>query len=172
MEVVDDMDDAIRNMVQTQTCCFTGHRPEKLGNDTGEIINLLDKEIEKAIQDGYICFISGMSKGIDLIAARLVIEQKNQDKRIKLICASPYMGFEKSWSDTDKEEYRTILEQADDVKYICEHCFRGCFQIRNKWMVDNSSRVIAAFNGEKGGTKNTIDYALKKKVPVYNILNE
>jgi len=41
----------------------------------------------------------------------------------------------------------------------------------NGWF-DNSSRVIAAFNGEKGGTKNTIDYALKKKVPVYNILNE
>ena len=172
MEVVDDMNDAISNGVQTQTCCFTGHRPEKLGAEIREVSELLNREIQNAIRDGYTCFISGMSKGIDLMAAKLVLEHKFQDKRIRLICASPYMGFEKSWSDTDKEEYRMILEQADEVKYICEHCFRGCFQIRNKWMVDNSSRVIAAFNGEKGGTKNTIDYALRKNVPVYNILNE
>lgn len=33
------------------------------------------------------------------------------------------------------------------------------YQIRNEWMVDRSSLVIAVFNGEQSGTKNTIDYA-------------
>jgi hypothetical protein len=31
-------------------------------------------------------------------------------------------------------------------------------------MVDHSSLVIAVFNGERGGTKNTLDYAKRKGV--------
>ena len=40
------------------------------------------------------------------------------------------------------------------------------YQKRNEWMVDHSSRVIAFFNGEPGGTANTIDYARKRGVDV------
>ena len=132
--------------------------------------NLLRKEIRASVKDGYTTFISGMAKGVDLIAARVVLEERKKNENIRLICASPYVDFEKGWTDREKEEYRIIMEEADETKYICEHCFRGCYQIRNRWMVDNSSMVIAVFNGEKGGTKNTIDYALKKGVSVHNII--
>ena len=37
--------------------------------------------------------------------------------------------------------------------------FDGCMQKRNKYMIDNSSVLIALFNGKPGGTKITIDYA-------------
>ena len=37
-------------------------------------------------------------------------------------------------------------------------------------MVDTSNRVIAVFNGEKGGTLNTINYAKRKNVEVINLL--
>lgn len=33
-------------------------------------------------------------------------------------------------------------------------------------MVDRASKVIAVYNGEPGGTRNTIRYAEKKAVPV------
>ena len=33
------------------------------------------------------------------------------------------------------------------------------YQIRNEWMVDHSARVIAVYNDEPGGTRNTIQYA-------------
>nr|DAO60991.1 MAG TPA: hypothetical protein [Caudoviricetes sp.] len=36
-------------------------------------------------------------------------------------------------------------------------------------MVNHSARVIAVFNGEKSGTKNTIDYAVRVGVPVVRI---
>lgn len=38
-------------------------------------------------------------------------------------------------------------------------------------MVDRSNRVIAVFNGQKSGTKNTVDYAKRKGICVINILN-
>jgi len=36
-------------------------------------------------------------------------------------------------------------------------------------MVDHSTRVIAVYNGEPGGTKNTIDYANRMNIAVAQI---
>ena len=58
------------------------------------------------------------------------------------------------------------------LKFVCEHYFRGCYQVRNEWMVDRSARVIAVFNGEPSGTKNTVVYAKKKGVEVNNVLKK
>ena len=55
-------------------------------------------------------------------------------------------------------------------KFICAHYHRGCFQIRNEWMVDRSALLIAAYTGEKGGTKNTVDYAARKGVQTVFVL--
>jgi len=38
-------------------------------------------------------------------------------------------------------------------------------------MVDHSARVIAIYNGEGGGTRNTVTYAKQNGVPVVNVLN-
>ena len=89
---------------------------------------------------------------------------------IKLIAASPFEGFEKRWSKEWQQQYNEIILRADLVKYISSNYFPSCFQVRNEWMVDHSARVIAAFNGQKSGTKNTVDYARKKGIPVINII--
>ena len=64
-----------------------------------------------------------------------------------------------------------IIKKADFVKEINDHYFTGCYQVRNEWMVDRSNLVIAVFNGQKSGTKNTVDYAKRKGVKVVNVLN-
>ena len=40
------------------------------------------------------------------------------------------------------------------------------FQKRDEWLVEQSSRVIAVYDGVYGGTKNTIDFAVKCGVEV------
>lgn len=104
-------------------------------------------------------------------AAEIVIEEREKNDNIKLICASPYEGFERSWNFIEKQRYNSIMEQADYIKYVCEHYSRQCFQIRNVWMANHSARVIAAYNGEGGGTRNTIRYASNKGVEICNILD-
>lgn len=158
-----------KKILNSCKCCFTGHRPEKLVVREMEVKQLLRIEIEKAIHEGFTTFISGMSRGIDIWAAEIVLDKRRNDNRIKLICACPYDGFEKRWNTYEKEEYQNILKKADLVKYVCNHYSKTCFQLRNAYMVDLSKRVIAAYNGEKGGTQNTIKYAKSKNVEVVNI---
>lgn len=152
-------------------CCFTGHRPEKLNISEAEIKLRLREAIEGAIREGFTTFISGMARGVDMWAAEIVLEERKTDGRIKLVCASPFEGFEKYWSVTERHSYSSILKKADAVKFICPHYSPGCFQIRNRYMVDNCARVIAAYGGESGGTKNTIRYAGSKNVEIINILD-
>ena len=130
-------------------CCFTGHRPEKLGISEIRAKVLLKSAIQQAISDGYVTFISGMARGIDLWAAEIVIEEREKNDNIHLVCVSPFNGFEMRWSEQDKTTYYSIMEQADLVKYISQHYYKACFQVRNEWMVDRVSRVIAAYNGTK-----------------------
>ncbi len=52
------------------------------------------------------------------------------------------------------------------VQFVSPAYSPWCFEARNEWMVDHSARVIAVFNGEPSGTKNTIDYANSKDIPI------
>ena len=140
-------------------CCFAGHRPEQLKQPEGEILAALEKEIRTAIADGFDVFISGMARGTDIWAAEIVLRLRGEGQPIKLICASPYEGFERGWKREWQERYQRVIAAADLVRYICPRYSPACFQQRNEWMVDHSARVIAVYNGEPGGTKNTIEYA-------------
>ena len=151
--------------------CFTGHRPEKLNIGEKEAKDRLRKAIKQSVNDGFTTFISGRARGVDMWAAEIVLEERAENNNIKLICTSPYEGFEKSWSADEIYRYHNILQNADYVKYVCSHYSRQCFQIRNVWMVDHSARVIAAYNGESGGTRNTIKYANSKSVEIQTILD-
>lgn len=150
-------------------CCFTGHRPEKLNISEREVKELLEIAVKKAVNDGFYTFMTGMARGIDIWADKIVLSLRKHNKDIHLICTPPYEGFEKRWDFAEQKLYQEILKEADYTKYICKHYSKQCFQIRNCYMVDHSKRVIAAFNGASGGTKSTICYAKRKGVEVINI---
>lgn len=154
---------------RTNTCCFTGHRPEKLTKSETDICCALEKEIRLAIADGYTTFLSGMARGTDIYAAEVVLKIRAEDPSIRLVCASPFEGFEQNWRQSWQDRYHTIINAADQVQYISPSYSRACFQIRNKWLILNSARVIAVYNGTSGGTKNTIDFAIRQGVPVHII---
>ncbi len=146
-------------------CCFTGHRPGKMNLSELEVRKRLENAILQAIQDGYTSFISGMAAGVDVIAAEIILRLRTENPKLKLVCAMPYRGFGRHWKDGWSERMQNVLAQADEVEYVCDTRSRSSYQRRNEFMVDHSSRVIALYNGTKGGTKNTIDYAHKKGVP-------
>jgi len=156
---------------RTHRCCFTGHRPEKIAFTESEVKDKLKEEIRLAFADGINVFITGMAPGVDIWAAEVVLELK-EELPLKLIAASPHPGFENRWSMEWQKRYAAIMAKADFIKEVSPQFSRGCYQIRNEWMVDHSARVIAVWNGSPSGTKNTIVYANRKGVPVVNLLDK
>lgn len=151
-------------------CCFTGHRPEKLQRSAIDIRCDLESAILKSYHDGLTVFISGMARGVDIEAAEIVLHLKRRGYPIRLICIVPFPGFEINWSETWKNRYENIIVNADIVRFVCPQYCADCFRLRNEWLVNHSARVIAVFNGQSGGTKNTIDYAHKQGIPVIEIM--
>ena len=121
--------------------CFTGHRPEKLTQPESVIIQGLETAIRQAIADGKNVFISGMALGVDIWAEEIVLRLRDEGQEIKLICASPYKGFERGWSSEWQLRYNTVLEAADLVRFICSRYSRSCFQIRNEWIISGNCCV-------------------------------
>lgn len=152
-------------------CCFTGPRPEKMNTDTKTIKTALKKEIKKLINKDYKYFMTGMSRGIDLIAGQCVVElSKKHD--INLICAIPFLEQEKKWGTSDQIAYNDLLQEARSVICTSEIFDRGSYHKRNRFMIDNSSHVITYYNNSGGGTKYTIEYANKKLKPITNIFKK
>lgn len=161
------------SLIKSETVCFTGHRSQKLPwrfNEEDErcraMRDKLRSEIEKTIKRGYKSFLCGMALGFDMISAETVIDLKKQHP-IKIIGALPCKTQDIKWAIKDRERYKNLLEKLDAIRCVYdEYIGSECMLERNRYMVNNSSLMIALFNGLPGGTKSTIDYARKQSLEI------
>ncbi len=149
-------------------CCFTGHRPQYLKRPEDDIKVDLENSILAAVRAGCHTFISGMAYGVDIWAAEIVIRMKDQfpDMNLHLIAVIPFAGFDEPWNEEWRRRYRALLSRAEYVKVMAPCFSKEAYQKRNEWMVNHSVRVIAVYNGQPGGTRNTVCYARRNNVPI------
>lgn len=148
----------------SKTLCFTGHRVISK-DDMDELARLLDEVIEKAIGDGFCVFLSGGALGFDTASAFRVLAAKAEFPDIKLILVLPCRNQSEKWKNQrDLLEYQMLKDNADDIIYTSEQYEKGCMHKRNRFMVDNSSRVISYLIKKRSGSAYTAKYAEKKGV--------
>ena len=160
------------------SCCFSGYRPEKFGfelSDKNAQYNNFSAKLYERIVDmteaGVTSFYSGMAMGFDILAAEAVLDVRKlrPELGLKLIACIPYIdqasGFPPDW----RERYDAVLEDCEKVVLLSDRYYRGCFQKRNQYMVDNSDFVITYYDGSPGGTRNTVKYAEKKGKGIINL---
>ena len=94
---------------------------------------------------------------------------QKENKKITLECVIPFPGQADSWEKADQKRRYNILTAADKLVITSEQYNRGCFFTRNRYMVDNADVVVCAFNGQRGGTAYTVNYALKQNKIVIQI---
>jgi uncharacterized phage-like protein YoqJ len=160
-----------------KTCCFTGHRPVKFlfkyneqHPDCIKIKTLLRQEIETAIRNGYDYFITGMALGVDMWSAEEVLQLRRIYPHIRLEAAIPCLNQERTWPFSSQQRYRNILNQVNTIHYVSRETYKPYLMLqRDEYMVDKSSLLIAVFDGSKGGTKHTFDYALTKGISIVRI---
>ena len=162
-------------MDRVNSCCFTGHRPQKLpwGFDEADprcaaLMEKLYKAIRFVVHKGKTRFYTGMAMGTDIWCAQIVLQLKKElpDKGIELIAVIPHKGQGARYPDEWKARYYGVLNAADERMVLQDHYTQGCMQRRNRFMVDNSSMLIAVYSGDAGGTKDTFDYAVSKGLSI------
>lgn len=149
---------------------FTGHRPESLSYNIESSFDMLikltpqiQKEIRKSILAGCITFYCGAAQGADIVCGEIVIAEKAAGHpEIQLICVIPFKEQANNWKEPWKTRYNHLLNNTDRVICINDTYQKGCYQIRNRYLVDHCSTLIAIYNGKStGGTAYTVNYARK-----------
>ena len=156
---------------RSTTCCFTGHRKRDLpfGGDATKqgvrnLISTVQLVCTQAYNKGYRTFITGMAEGADIMCGSVVMDMMNckEYADIRLICALPYRDQRRELSQpTDRYIHSLLLNKAEAVVITGNANERGRYRIRNQFMVEHSSAIIAIYKEKQSGsgTLQTINMA-------------
>lgn len=164
---------------KNKTCCFTGHREEKLpwgADESARGCIALKERISAAVEAAYISgithFICGMATGCDMYFCEAVLELRGSREEITLEAAIPYQAQSEGWPEPLRRRYDLLVSQCDYITVVSEVYTPECMMRRNRYMVDSSSLLIAAYNGSQGGTMNTLLYAMRQGVEIIELSAE
>ena len=160
-------------MERETTCCFTGHRPNKLpwGEDESDprclaLKTAIMREVERAYDRGYRHFICGMAKGCDFYFCEAAQALRDARPGVTVEAAVPCESQAARWKEKDRERYERLVGLCDYETMVQRQYDTNCMLRRNRYMVDRSSLVIAAFDGSMGGTMYTVTYAMRHDAQV------
>ena len=148
----------------------TGHRPHKLNGEydyDGPCSEYLIGEITRIlIEEKPDMAVSGMAIGADTLYALVCLELG-----IPLLAAIPFIGQEKRWPAKSQRLYNKILSNSLTTKKIISEGGYSVekMHIRDNFMVDETSKILAIYDGTKGGTHHTVQYAIKKNKDIIYI---
>ncbi|PKM71584.1 MAG: DUF1273 domain-containing protein [Firmicutes bacterium HGW-Firmicutes-16] len=162
--------------IEQAACTFTGHREEKLpwkSFESDERCEMLKESIADAVESVYRSgirhFICGMATGCDMFFCEAVMALRASHEDITLEAAIPYERQSESWSEALRKRYARLVADCDYYTLVQKDYTPDCMMRRNRYMVDNSSILIAAYGGKPGGTMNTLLYALRRGLEIIEL---
>ena len=153
----------------------TGHRPDKLGCEfdmRGPVSDALRAVTRTVLlREDPEEVVSGMALGFDMILAEEAIELG-----FLVTAAIPFEGQESTWPWESQRRYRKILDHDAVTLVVCApggHSNHK-FDHRNRFMVGRAmskpgARLLAAWDGSSGGTRNTVMYAREVDCPIIHL---
>lgn len=158
------------------TVSFIGYSADEIkmsdpGNNFlfAEIQARLFGTIHKLAEQGYRTFLSGMDAGFDLMAAGAVLLARETYPEIELICVLPFPDQDVNLTPYWKVEYAAILRQAQHSITISTSYHRDVYNMRNDFLVANSSVLVCYYDGKPGGTQYTVNAARKHGLKIENL---
>ena len=147
-----------------KACAFTGHRV--VANAFNK--ERLKEEIFNAIERGFDTFLVGMAVGFDTIAFQ-ILEKIRETIDIKIVACIPCKNQDLKFNIAQKKEYQRMVTSADYRIVLSESYTNTCMMDRNKFMVDNSSLLIAYVTKTFGGSFKTKEYAKDNGIEVIEL---
>lgn len=150
---------------KTVTAHFTGHRPQSIRHLEADVRYCVEWLVEYATERGIKAFVSGMAAGVDLTAAKYVMDLIDGGADLYLVGAVPFHGHHLKWPRQSRDEYRHLFDRmkASDRAKVCL-VSDGGFSVeklnrRNEWMADRASMCLGVYLGLQGGTRRQLQYS-------------
>ncbi len=166
---------------KASTCCFTGHRRRDLpfGGDTSKqgvrnLISTIHLLCREAYSRGIRTFITGMAEGADMICGSVIMDiiGSGECPGTRLVCALPYEGHIREIKlPRDRYVYSLLMQAASAVVVTGDIGDSGRYRERNRFMVENSSALIAVYKEKQrgSGTLQTINMAKRSGLDIHII---
>lgn len=148
----------------------TGHRPKSIcgAYDPDHplckwVKDTLHKVVKEAVEQGYTEFHSGGALGSDTWFAEAVLAEKQ-----KLILHVSFPSFPDLWPKRDQNKFHELCQRASKVYIVSPNPYSPeKNQLRNIHLVNHCDKMVAVFNGTKGGTANCIEYIRGVKKDIF-----
>ena len=133
------------------TCCFTGHRPDKLPWGTDErdprclaLKKSIARELEGLYLRGYRHFISGMARGADLYFVEAALALREKYPSLTVEGAVPCQSQADRWPAAERARWRSALD-ACDLETMVQHNYdRFCMHRRDRYIPPSSWPPLTA----------------------------
>ena len=119
-------------MNRETTCCFTGHRPEKLPwrEDEGdprclELKARLAGAVEAAYEKGMRHFLCGMARGADFYCCEAALALRERRPGVTVEAVIPCEEQAARWRERDRERWFSLVERCDNETMLQHHYDRG-----------------------------------------------
>ncbi|MDR0197509.1 MAG: SLOG family protein [Oscillospiraceae bacterium] len=157
-----------------KVCSFTGYRTKKLNAcmaagaaDIDDVRNAVKTEMGRMLRDGFGTFQCGMAIGSDLMFAEIALELKRGHPSLRFVAVIPCLEHDRGWNENDRLRCREITEKADEIVMVSDsRYFDGCMAKRNRYLAETCDELLAVYDGQRGGTMQTVKFAEKKGVKV------
>ena len=161
---------------KASTCTFTGHRAEKLPWRFDEA-DARCVELKRCIYDaaealyrgGVRHYICGMASGGDTYFCEAVLALREEHPEVTLEAAIPCEDQAARWPESQRRRWRRLVTECDYQTVISKAYTPDCMMRRNRYMVDASAYLIAAYHGAAGGTRATLLYAMRRGLQIISL---
>jgi uncharacterized phage-like protein YoqJ len=150
----------IRRITLIKVLAISGYKPFELGifkNDHPAVMFIkaaLKKELIPMMEAGLEWVLISGQLGLELWAAEVVFELKSEFPDVKLAVITPFFDQEASWSDNNKEWYKSILAQSDFIDSVTKKGYEKPWQFRlkNQFFIEKSDALLLLYDQEKEGS--------------------
>lgn len=153
----------------------TGHRPPKLGGyepcEKHRAIRRHMRAVLQKLQDQYkdLTLYSGGANGIDQFWMEV-----GHYLKLPVVAILPFPSFSSLWPQSGQDHLKELLDKCQEVRYthgdseITSKVQAAQAMIsRDKELVDACDLLVAYWDGTRGGTAHTVEFARQAKRDIY-----
>ena len=133
-----------------------------------DIEHCLRTRMSQMLDEDFAIFRCGMANGADLLFAQVALRLREQyPGLLKFTAVIPCLDHDKGWRDSDRILCSKITDSADEVVLVSNsHYYDGCMAKRNRYLITGCDELIAVYDGQRGGTMQTINFAKASRIKV------